>query len=139
MTGRFVLDCSVTMAWCFEDEAGADADAALTALMGGAALAPSIWPLEVVSVLLVAERRGRLAHADAVRFLDLLRGLPVAVVETTFDVASRSVHALARRYGLSAYDAAYLDLAMREDARLATRDRALRRAATAAGVGLLAA
>ena len=130
----FVVDCSVTMSWCFEDEADAYADAALEAMVEGNALVPSIWPLEVANVLLSAERRGRLREADTVRFLELLRGLPIEVDGETPRRAMGEILALGRERGLSAYDAAYLELAMRESLALASRDRALVEAALRCGV-----
>jgi predicted nucleic acid-binding protein len=129
---RFVLDCSVTMAWCFEDEADRYSEAALAALAGSAAVVPGLWPLEVANVLLVAERRGRLTPEDGRQFLVLLAGLPITV-----DVAipdPREILTLARVHRLSAYDAAYLELAVRDRLPLATRDRTLRAAARAARV-----
>jgi predicted nucleic acid-binding protein len=132
----FVLDCSVTMAWCFEDEADTFADAVLDRLDRDTALMTSIWPLEVGSALVVAERRRRLTERDAARFFDLLAGLPIVVSELSLAQVAGHVVALARRHDLSAYDAAYLELAMREGVSLATRDAALRRAASAVGVPL---
>ena len=132
----FVLDCSTTMAWCFGDEANRYADGALDALASGEAMVPSIWSLEVANVLLVAERQERLREADTVRFLDLLGSLPIRVEERDARVAFSSTLACGRRFGLSSYDAAYLDLAMRTGAALATSDKRLRRACRAAGVAL---
>ncbi len=133
----FVLDCSVAMAWCFEDEADECADLALEQLEGGEALVPSLWALEVVNVLLVAERRGRITASDSARFLELLGALSITAIDTSVARAGGHVFALGREHRLSAYDAVYLDLAMREGAPLATRDKALRRAADAVGVPLL--
>ena len=65
---RFVLDNSIVMAWCFEDESDSFADAVLEQLQTKTAIVPAIWPLEVGNVLLVAERRGRLSEADSARF-----------------------------------------------------------------------
>jgi predicted nucleic acid-binding protein len=122
------------MGWCFESEADAYTDAVLAAVPRATVLVPAIWPLEVANVLLVAERRRRIARADAVRFLDLLGALPI-VVEPPVEVGDLGLFlALAHERRLSAYDAAYLHLAMREHAPLATRDRGLRAAARAAGV-----
>ncbi len=134
---RFVLDCSLTMAWCFADEADAVADAALDRLSEDVALAPSIWLLEVTNVLLVAERRGRINSADAARFLDLLSALPITIDETTRERAWGPIAGLGREHGLSSYDAAYLELAMREGVPLASRDAALRSAAEASGVPVM--
>ena len=132
----FVLDCSTTMAWCFADEASRYADRALEALATSEAIVPSIWSLEVGKVLLVAERHARLAEADSARFLDLLGSLPIRVVERDAAAAFNTVLACGRRFELSTYDAAYLELAMRTGAPLATSDRKLRRACRAAGVGV---
>ena len=129
---RFVLDCSVTMAWCFEDEADRYSDGVLAALSRNAVIVPGLWPLEVANVLLVSERRGRLGSEDARRFLKHLAGLPITVDATVPDASE--ILALGRTHNLSAYDAAYLHLAIRERLPLATRDRTLRAAARAARV-----
>lgn len=131
---RFVLDCSVAMAWCFEDEADRYGDAVLTALGSGTAVVPAVWPFEVANVLLVAERRRRLGRADSMRFLDLLAALPLVVVTAPPVQDLGLLLALGRDRRLSAYDAAYLHLALREHLPLATRDRALRAAAKVAGI-----
>lgn len=133
-----VLDCSTTMAWCFGDEADRYADSVLDELRTDDGLVPSIWTLEVANVLLVAERSGRLNEADSSRFLDLLGDLPIHVDERDAAVAFTSVLSCGRRFGLTSYDAAYLDLAMRTGAPLATSDRALRKACRAAGAKLFA-
>lgn len=132
---RFVLDNSVVMAWYFEDEANAYTTAVLESLAEGEALVPAIWPLEVANVLLVGERRGRSTEARTSRFIALLEALPIRVDAATPQRALSSILTLAREQRLSAYDAAYLDLAMREGLPLATQDQALRRAAEACGVG----
>lgn len=124
---RFVLDCSVTMGWCFEDEGDRYSDAVLAALSSDRAIMPSLWSLEVANVLVASERRGRLTHEDGQRFLELLRGLPITV--SPFAPEAAEVQALARAHRLSAYDAAYLSLALRMRLPIATRDRALRTAA----------
>ena len=136
MSRPIVIDCSVTMAWCFEDECDEYADAALDALAETGGVVPSVWALEVANVLVVAERRGRFKEADSTQFVELLRSLPIAVEETPPDRALRSVPALAREYRLSSYDAAYLELAMRTGTPLASRDEGLRAACTASGARL---
>lgn len=136
---RFVVDCSVCMAWCFESEADEYTRGVLRAMPRSAVLVPAVWPLEIVDVLLVAERGRKISRADAVRFLDLLGGLPIAV-EGPMEIESLDrLLALGREHRLSSYDAAYLDLAMRERLPIATRDRALKAAAQAAGVAEFAA
>ena len=135
MTG-FVMDCSVTMAWCFEDESDPFAGEILTALRSAEARVPSLWPLEVANCLAVAERRGRLREADSRRFADLLGQLPISVDLETAERALGPVLDLSRQHRLSSYDAAYLELAMRLGVPLATRDNSLARAARAGGVSL---
>jgi len=133
---RFVLDCSVTMAWCFESESDAYSRAVLTSIPSGPAVVPPLWLLEVANVLLVAERRRRITRPDGVRFLDLLAELPVVVAEPEGISGMAMLVTLGRELGLSAYDAAYLHLARRERIPLASRDQALVVAARQAGVGL---
>lgn len=132
----FVLDASVALAWCFEDEATSQTEAVLDRLAEDSAVAPSLWELEVVNVLLLAERRGRLTESQAARFVALLSQLPIHISSAHADMGA--VLAAGRHHGLTAYDAAYLVLAEREGIALATMDGRLRAAAQAAGVPLLA-
>lgn len=136
---RFVLDNSVVMAWYFEDEANDFTASVLQSLASSEALVPTIWPLEVANVLLVGERRGHSTKARTSRFVALLDALPIRVDATTSQHALSGILTLAREQRLSAYDAAYLELAMREGVALATQDQALRRAAEVCGVELVAA
>jgi predicted nucleic acid-binding protein len=135
---RFVLDCSVTMAWCFENERDAYARTVLTSIPRGPAVVPPLWLLEVANVLLVAERRRRITRVDADRFVELLGELPIVVVAPEGLSGVGAILALARELRLSAYDAAYLHLARSERLPLASRDRSLRAAAELAGVVLYA-
>ena len=134
---RFVVDNSVVMAWCFEDEASKYADVALECLENGEAVVPAIWPLEVGNVLLVAERKRRLGKADVVRFLELLTSLPLVVEQESPERMLTDIVALARDSQLSTYDASYLDLAMRSGLPIATQDKLLIKAAKKCGVPLL--
>jgi len=136
---QFVLDCSVTMAWCFDDESTPYTDGVRDALAAARAVVPSLWCLEVANVLLVAERRDRLHKADATRFLALLQALPIAVDQESRQGALGEILDLAREHELSSYDATYLDLAIREGLPLATLDRRLEAAAVRAGVPLVEA
>jgi predicted nucleic acid-binding protein len=126
---RFVVDNSVVMSWCFQDEGDTYAEAVLESLETAESFVPAVWPLEVGNVLLVAERRRRLSPASVVRFLALLGGLPIAVEQETSERMLKEILALAREHELSTYDASYLDLAMRLELPLATRDAALEKAA----------
>jgi predicted nucleic acid-binding protein len=128
----FILDCSVTMTWCFEDEADRYSDGVLAALATNSAVVPALWFLEIVNVLLVGERRGRLRPEDSRRFLEQLGDLPISMDAAIPDAVD--LLALGRTHGLSAYDATYLHLAMRERLPIATRDRSLRAAARTARV-----
>jgi predicted nucleic acid-binding protein len=134
---RFVVDNSVTMGWCFADEANAYTDEILQRFTLEKAIVPALWSLEVSNVLLVGERRKRLTQADTEQFLQLLRSLPIDVDEETPHRAFEQIIALGRQQTLSAYDAAYLELAMRTGIPLATQDKELRRAAPIVGVTLL--
>jgi len=129
----FVLDTSVTMAWCFEDEARTETDQLLRSLGDEPATVPALWQWEVVSVLLVAQRKGRMSEAQADRFLALLAQLPIEV-ETIATLTG--VLSMGRRHVLSAYDAAYLELASRAGLGLATLDTRLADAAREVGVAL---
>jgi predicted nucleic acid-binding protein len=133
----FVLDASVTLAWHFEDEASGYAERVLERLKEEAALAPSVWPLEVANGLLAAERRGRISTADVIAASQQTLDLAVSVQEVAAEHALGRILDLARTHALSVYDAAYLDLALREDAPLATLDRGLLLAAQASGVNTL--
>jgi len=133
----FVLDCSTAMAWCFEDEKSGHADRILEGLAVSPAVVPTIWMLEVANVLLMAQRKRRITVADSARFLDLLRSLPIRTDEETSRRAWTEILPLAARLSLSAYDAAYVELAIRLDAPLATLDTHLMRAAKRAGIEIL--
>ena len=139
MAEHVVLDNSVVMAWCFRDVGDGYADGVLGSLAGNEALVPGIWPLEVANVLVAAERCRRLTETDSARFLSLLADLPIRVIQEPPQRVTGEILALARETGLSSYDASYLDLAMREEAPLATLDDGLRKAAGRVGVQLFTA
>lgn len=132
----FVLDASVALAWCFRDEGGAYVADVLTALRDAEAVVASHWTLEVANGLLVAERRGRIASGGVSRAVQLLLSLPIVVEPVERSRALTATHRLARTRELSAYDAAYLELAIRLGLPLATLDRDLRDVAPAEGVEL---
>lgn len=138
MRSPYVLDCSVTMAWFFPTEAGAETDALLDWLTAGAtAFVPAHWPLEVGNTLLAGERHKRSTIADSAQFLGLLGALPIETDPETGARAPGESIALARSHSLTLYDAAYLELAARRNLPLATLDRALRAAARKVGVAVL--
>jgi predicted nucleic acid-binding protein len=132
----FVLDASITLAWCFADESSEMADRVLDQLESVQAVAPAIWPLEVANGLRTAERRGRLDLADVAQVRELLTALPVEVEGVPLDAALGEVAELARQLDLTVYDASYVALAARRGLPLATADDRLRRACEQAGVEL---
>jgi predicted nucleic acid-binding protein len=129
-----VIDASVALAWCFPDESATGPIQVLDELKFRKGIVPGHWPIEVSNAILAGERRKRLIAADISRFFTLLNELSFTVDPFTSQRAMGHILPLARAYGLSAYDAAYLDLAMRERLALATLDGKLRKAAKASGV-----
>jgi predicted nucleic acid-binding protein len=132
----FVVDASVTFAWFFEDESSAYADAVADSLATAACLVPVLWYLEVANGLLVGERRKRTTEAKVAKFVRLVSALPITADDQTAAAALKDSLSLARTHHLSAYDAAYLELALRRGLPLATLDGPLRNAMKAAGVAL---
>jgi predicted nucleic acid-binding protein len=132
----FVLDCSVTLCWYFQDEANDYADEVQDQLAHTRAIVPVIWPLEVANALLMGERRKRSTEAQATTWTQHLATMPISVESLTTAQAWGSVLAIARAYSTSSYDAAYLELAIRRGLPLATVDDRLKAAAAKAGVKL---
>lgn len=131
---NLVLDASIALSWCFEDEGSGEALQVLERLRGDEAVVPPLWSLEVANGLLTAERRRRLDAEAVVRAGDLLLSLPIVVEPAARTRPLTTVLPLARKYKLSAYDAAYLELALRRNIPLATLDRSLGSAARTAGL-----
>lgn len=135
----FVLDNSVSMRWLLESEKSSDqkyAETVLNSLVAADALVPNLWHLEATNVLLGAEKRREVEAGEIERFISQLENLPLHVDPSTSRQAFNRTMALSRIYKLSSYDAAYLELAMREGIPLATLDKNLRKAATKANVEL---
>lgn len=136
----WVLDCSLTLAWALPDETSERADQLFArAFASGAAWVPSLWWYELANALVVAQRRGRLTEADAAEVARLCGSLPISTDAYLEASTVWRLEALAQRYALSAYDAAYLELAERRGLGLATLDSRLSAAAKQAGVKLLGA
>ena len=129
-----VIDASVALAWCFPDEASEYAESALLALDRRTAMVPAIWASEIANALLVGERRRRLGRTEVLRFVELLKGLEIVQDVQPATETINYIFPLAQEYRLSAYDAAYLDVAVRRQIPLATLDSNLRKAALAAGI-----
>jgi predicted nucleic acid-binding protein len=135
----FVLDTTITMAWCFSDEAAEFTETLLSRLsdLTDRALVPALWLYEVVNVVELAVRKGRIIAEKASAFLESLGDLPIEVENPTRPLVFASVRALASRYKLTGYDAAYLELAIRHNLPIATLDNALLQAARATSVSVV--
>lgn len=133
----FVVDASVTLAWCFEDETTDATQAVLRRLFTEGGVAPGHWPIEVANALWTAERRGRLADGRLDQAHIVLRRLPVDIAALDLESAL-TARDLARTNDLSAYDAAYLELARSRGLALATVDQRLAIACRSVGVPLIA-
>jgi predicted nucleic acid-binding protein len=140
---QFVLDCSVAISWCLVDENNDYANSILAMMVDSEAFVPGIWSLEIANTLVVAERRNRMtkeqSKEQSEEAINLLRSLLIKVDMATEINALDSTLNLARQEGLAAYDAAYLELALRLKLPLATLDNRLAEAAIRCGVTLVVA
>lgn len=130
----FVIDASVTACWLMPDERHPIAEATRLRMVEDVATVPALWWFEVRNLLITNERRGRIDGDQSARALALLAGLPM-LIDRAPDEAT--VLSLARRHRLTVYDAAYLELAIRESAAFATLDERLAAAARAETVSLI--
>lgn len=134
----FVIDASATLPWCFEDEATSWTDGLLERLRGGDRIeVPAHWPTEVSNGMLVALRRKRIQPGRPQLFWDELSILPIEVEPALSPVHAKTVLSLCEKYGMTVYDAAYLELAKRKGLPLATLDKELIAAAPQEGVSLV--
>lgn len=115
----FVLDACATLAFIFPDERDAAAIALAADLEREGAIVPALWALELQNAIISGERRGRLSKLRTSELLKDLQMLPVDFDEAP---AFGAEAALARRFGLSVYDAVYLEIALRRGLALASRD-----------------
>ncbi len=133
----FVVDTSITLAWCFEDEQTGAIMGLLDRMTDTGAVAPQLWPLEALNGLLTAERRGRVSGAVRQRLAGFLQELPIGIDDETASRTWGATAQLAEQHRLTAYDATYLELALRVGLPLATSDKPLIAAARNAGVEVL--
>ena len=134
---RFVLDASVSVCWCFENQATAYSERIFELMAEGSeARVPFLWPAEMASVLVLAERNKRIAPARVAAQIEAIGQWSIQVDAEGINRSFQQILTLAREYQLTTYDAAYLELAMRDALPLATLDQRLRRAARAVGVSL---
>jgi len=137
---KFVLDASVALLWLAPESNPAGTGYATTTLMAlkqSQAVVPSLFALEIANVVAKLESKGVVTEADSQRYIAVLGCLNISVDQATAAHALGDTLNLARRYKLSAYDAAYLELALRAGLPLATLDAGLAKAATTAGVSVL--
>lgn len=132
----FVLDNSVVTGWYLPDQATAYTQAMATRLEADRAIVPALWQLEFANVLKTACTRGTLSLDAARQIVDTVAMLPIEI-DSGVAPGRRQLLELAMRYSLSSYDAAYLELAMRNGLPIASQDRRLREASLQAGIGLL--
>ena len=136
----FVLDASVAISWCFPGDPAEDtpySHLVLKELVANDAIVPEIWAFEIANNIFVSySKRKRISKRQITEYLSLLRALPIRV-ESQSLWANVDLESLARRQNVAAYDAAYLDLALRTGLALATSDEPLRRAAIAQGITVL--
>ena len=137
MSAAFVVDCSVAMAWLFNDEATPKTAALLNRLATETALVPAWWFIEITNVLAMAERRERITATQSDAFIADLGKLGIERDDEAPDRAFTHLLSLCRLHRLTSYDAIYLDLAVRRNMPLATLDDALRKTAKKLGVRLL--
>jgi predicted nucleic acid-binding protein len=137
---QFILDCSVAISWCLPDETDEYADTILDLLTSSdrpiKAIVPTIWSLELANVFLVSERRQRISQEEVATAIALMNQSPISVDSVTSEKALNSTLEIGRKYNLAAYDAAYLELAIRLGAPLATNDKRLMDAAQQANIFL---
>ena len=134
-----VIDSSIALTWCFEDEATPETDALFERVRDEGAVVPSLWHLELGNVLVQAEKRGRISAKDIAARLDLIADLPISVDQETTIRAWRETLSIARSEHLTVYDATYLELAARRRLPLLTLDGDLAVAAIRQGVIVLPA
>lgn len=133
MKPAFVLDASVSAGWIFSDQSDEYTARTLQALQAASCLVPDLWYLEMANVLLTAERKGKFARSDTSLAIEALSRLPIETKGSETASVLAGILDLGRDFGLSSYDAAYLDLALGEGLPLATRDRELASALVKAG------
>jgi predicted nucleic acid-binding protein len=132
-----VLDASIALSWCFQDETSPQTDEFAADVAETGAIVPALWHLELINTIILGERRGRITLAETTERLNFLASLPIITEPETINRAWSEILLLARAHQLTSYDATYLELAIRKNLPLATLDKKLISAAKVAGVSLL--
>ena len=134
----FIVDASMALTWCIDDEANDDSDRVLHRVLLEGGIAPAQWPLEMANGIRFAARSGRIDDAAVKRARSIINGLPIEVVPVETSTALGLIDQ-AQSLDLSVYDTAYLDLALIRGLGLATLDKRLAAACLKAGVAVIAA
>lgn len=136
---RFVLDSSLAMTWCFSDEATAYTEGFLDRLstVTDTAVVPALWLYEILNVVALAARKGRITQVKGTQFLQSLTELPIEVDYPITALLFKAAPPLAEQHRLTGYDTAYLELALRLGLPLATLDQELIQASKTVGVIIL--
>jgi len=137
VSASLIIDCSITMSWCFADEATAESQQLARSLQQTTALVPAHWFLEVANVLWTTQRKKRISCADAAVFVARLRSIDIEVDHEAAARAFDHILPLCDRHALTSYDAAYLELALRRQLPLASLDKELCSAAASLGIQVL--
>lgn len=132
----FILDCSMTMAWCFEDETSEYSEKTLNALSESIAWVPALWPIEVANSLIIATRKKRISYVKAIAFKQHVDIFSISIDNYLISNPIELIFDLAKETGLTAYDAVYLELAIRKNLPLATLDSELKKSAQKIGLPL---
>ena len=132
-----VVDASMSIAWSVREKHSGSAQKVLAIVVDRGAVVPSLWYLEVANILIVKHRRGEITMAEAKVAIDALQDLEIERDPMTEAQAMTSTFDLAVRHGLTTYDAAYLELALRRGLEMATLDAELKAAALAEGVAVV--
>ncbi|OGT41278.1 MAG: hypothetical protein A3F42_07310 [Gammaproteobacteria bacterium RIFCSPHIGHO2_12_FULL_37_34] len=133
---EFILDCSITMAWCFEDETSEYSEKILDALSENTAWVPALWSIEVANSLIVAERKKRISHIKAIAFKQHIDTFAIKIDDYLLTKPIELLLDLAKETGLTAYDATYLELAIRKNLPIATLDVELKKSSQKMGLSL---
>jgi predicted nucleic acid-binding protein len=133
---RLVIDCSVAASWYLPDEANDYTESILDYVANNGAWVPSLWYVELMNVLLMAEKRKRVRNEDIDSSLIEIIKLPLHVDNTNNSDWMQRIALLSRQHMLTAYDATYLELAIRKSSPLATQDRQLIKAAKSSGIAV---
>jgi predicted nucleic acid-binding protein len=133
----FVLDASITLSWCFDDEALPMSIKLLERSAEESVFVPQIWPLEVGNALVISEKKKRISYAKMLEFISILGNLNIHIDDKTSQHGFHEILSLAHSENLTTYDATYLELAMRLGLPLATLDKQLKKAALNVGVNII--